>query len=39
MLNLTIEELERLGDDPIVGLQALLNPPAPKPKKKAGVKK
>ena len=39
MLNLTMEELERLGDDPVVGLQNLLNPPvvekpAPTPKKK-----
>ena len=33
MLNLTMEELERLGDDPVAGLQNLLNPPAPAPKK------
>ena len=44
MLNLTMDELERLGDDPIVGLQNLLNPPAPKkaapkPKKKVSSEK
>jgi hypothetical protein len=35
MLNLSMEELERLGDDPVAGLQNLLNPPAPTPKKVA----
>ena len=45
MLNLSMEELERLGDDPVAGLQNLLNPPAPivekpapEPKKKVSSK-
>tara|TARA_R110000765_G_scaffold251943_1_gene353312 strand:+ start:38 stop:262 length:225 start_codon:yes stop_codon:yes gene_type:complete len=29
MLNLTMDEIERLGDDTVAGLQNLLNPPAP----------
>ena len=39
MLTLTEQELGRLGDDPVAGLENLLNPPAPKKTESKPVKK